>query len=120
MAPSGEDGGETHGILILIPVVVLADLVLLLPKLKVSAAALPDLVLDDHDKGNLLLSLRVRELDDGRGDYDVVDIVLVVPVVPIIPAIATIAPVVTIVVAVIVASNHDHSSGIQGLDVARM
>lgn len=98
---------------------VLADAILLLAELKVPATALTDLVLDDYDEGNLLLALGVRELDDGRGDYDVVDVVvvavvLVVPVVIIIPAIAV------VVVVIAVASNHDHSSGIKRLNVARV
>ena len=95
---------------------VLADPVLLLPKFKVPAAALSDLLLDDHDEGHLLLSLRVGELDDGRGDDDIVDVVPVVPVVsvvsvvPIIPVIALVAVIPIVIVAT---SNDDYSSGIK-------
>lgn len=92
---------------------VLADLVLLLPKLKVPATTLSDLLLDDHDEGHLLLSLRVGELDDGRGDDDVVHVVPVVPVVSVIPIIPVIALVTVILVVIIASSNDDYSSGIK-------
>lgn len=90
---------------------VLTDSVLLVPKLKVPAAAPTDLFLDNHDEVGLLLSLRVRELDNGRGDYDVVDIVpvAVVPVVIIIPT----AAVVVVVIIVVTTNGHDYSSGIK-------
>lgn len=93
-----------------------ADLVLLLPQLKIPAAAPTDLILDDYDEGSLLLSLRLRELDDSSGDDDVVDVVPIVPVVPVVAVIAVIS--VTLVISVIpvitIATNsHDHSSRIK-------
>lgn len=70
--------------------------------------------MDNQDEGNLLLSLGVGELDDGRGDDDVVDVVPVVPVVSVVPSIPVIAPVAVIpVVIVATTSNHDHSAGIK-------
>lgn len=87
-----------------------ADPVLLLPQLIIPAAASTDLVLDDYDEGSLLLSLRLRKLDDSSGDDDVID---VVPVVPVVAAIAAIAAISIVPVITVATNSHDHSSGIK-------
>lgn len=93
-----------------------ADPVLLLPQLIIPAAAPTDLVLDDYDEGSLLLSLRLRKLDDSSGDDDVIDVVPVVPVVAVVAVIAAIAATaaISVIPVITVATNsHDHSSGIK-------
>lgn len=90
-----------------------ADPVLLLPQLIIPTATPTDLVLDDYDEGSLLLSLRLRKLDDSSGDDDVIDVVPVVPVVAVIAVIAAIAAISIVPVITVATNSHDHSSGIK-------